>query len=474
VLCWRRTNVLARHSLQARLALASLDILIVVIGFYAAYYTRQALPLERQFFLATTTQALLLTFCPLAMVLAARWTGVYDAALNAGLLRQVRLALQQTLAGGLAIIVFEYLWRLDLSRAFLAVFFCYSFLLILLVRGLVLMSARRYGRRLVAPIYTYVVGSGPAAQRVAEILHSPDALGFTLKGFFSPDPERALVSSYPVYPLSELPRMLRQHVIDELIFAVDPNRLGEFEELLLICDEEGVRTRFPIDFFPHVNSRPYIDRLGPATFVSFSAAPHDEVPLMLKRIVDILFSGIALILLFPFMLLIAALIRLTSPGPVLFKQVRCGLNGRRFYCLKFRTMVADAEQRKAGVAHLNVKRTAFKIPNDPRVTPLGRWLRKFSIDEWPQLWNVLRGEMSLVGPRPAVPEEVDRYERWQRRRLRMRPGLTCLWTLEGRDELEFEEWMRLDLAYIDNWSLSLDWGIILRTVPYVLTGRGAH
>jgi lipopolysaccharide/colanic/teichoic acid biosynthesis glycosyltransferase len=137
-------------------------------------------------------------------------------------------------------------------------------------------------------------------------------------------------------------------------------------------------------------------------------------------------------------------------------------------------MVADAEARKADLAHLNVKTTAFKIPNDPRVTPLGRWLRKFSIDEFPQLWNVLRGEMSLVGPRPAVPAEVEQYKRWQRRRLRMRPGLTCLWTLAGRDALDFDEWMRLDLAYIDRWSLALDWSILFRTIPHVLTGKGAH
>jgi lipopolysaccharide/colanic/teichoic acid biosynthesis glycosyltransferase len=141
---------------------------------------------------------------------------------------------------------------------------------------------------------------------------------------------------------------------------------------------------------------------------------------------------------------------------------------------KFRSMCANAEDLKSSLQHLNQKTTAFKIPNDPRLTGIGRILRKFSIDEWPQLWNVLRGDMSLVGPRPAVPEEVDMYERWQRRRLRMRPGLTCLWALAGRDTLDFETWMKMDMTYIDNWSLALDWKIILRTIPKVILGKGAH
>jgi lipopolysaccharide/colanic/teichoic acid biosynthesis glycosyltransferase len=174
------------------------------------------------------------------------------------------------------------------------------------------------------------------------------------------------------------------------------------------------------------------------------------------------------------MLLIALIIRLTSPGPAIFRQERCGLNGRRFVFYKFRSMCEDAEALRASVEHMNQRELVFKIANDPRLTPVGRWLRKFSIDETPQFWNVLKGDMSLVGPRPAIPEEVEQYKRWQRRRLRMRPGLTCLWAVSGRDEVDFETWMKLDMEYIDRWSLALDWKIILRTLPSVLTGRGAH
>ena len=235
----------------------------------------------------------------------------------------------------------------------------------------------------------------------------------------------------------------------------------------------GRPLRLCLDFFPTAAVRFRLS-IGATPLLTLSRTPSDEVRLLFKRLTDLVVAALALVLLSPLCGLIALLIRAGSPGPVLFRQQRCGLNGRRFTLLKFRTMVADAEQRQAELEYLNVKQVNFKIPNDPRLTGVGRWLRKFSLDELPQLWNVLRGEMSLVGPRPALPREVEQYERWQRRRLRMRPGLTSLWVLEGRDELGFEETMRLDLAYIDSWSLALDWFILLRTIPRVVTGKGAH
>jgi exopolysaccharide biosynthesis polyprenyl glycosylphosphotransferase len=283
-----------------------------------------------------------------------------------------------------------------------------------------------------------------------------------------------LHGKYPVFPLAQLTELLRRQVIDEIIFAVDSRRLVELEEVFLLCDEEGVRTRVAVDFFPHVNSEVYMDRLGTLPLLTFSATPHDEIRLSVKRVTDIILAGAALVILFPVMLAVALLIRLTSPGPAIFRQVRCGLNGRQFVFYKFRSMQENAHQMREQFRHLSQRELALKIPNDPRLTAVGRWLRKFSIDEWPQLWNVLKGDMSLVGPRPAVPEEVEQYKGWQRRRLRMRPGLTCLWAVNGRDAVDFETWMKLDMQYIDSWSLALDWKIILRTIPQVLTGRGAN
>lgn len=198
--------------------------------------------------------------------------------------------------------------------------------------------------------------------------------------------------------------------------------------------------------------------------------------MMVKRVID--FAGAAvLILIFGVPMLIVALaIKLTSPGPVLFRQLRSGLNGKPFTMLKFRSMVTDAEQRRHELEVLNeMSGPVFKVTNDPRVTPLGRFLRRYSIDEWPQLFNVLRGEMSLVGPRPLPVDEVKRFDDLaHRRRLSVKPGLTCLWQVSGRNNVrDFREWVRLDLEYIDNWSLWLDLKILLRTIPAVLSGTGA-
>jgi lipopolysaccharide/colanic/teichoic acid biosynthesis glycosyltransferase len=178
--------------------------------------------------------------------------------------------------------------------------------------------------------------------------------------------------------------------------------------------------------------------------------------------------------LLPLFLVVGLLIKLTSKGPILFKQERVGLNGKSFRMLKFRSMVVNAEQLKARLEALNEQSgPVFKMKNDPRITSVGRFIRRYSIDELPQLINVLRGDMSIVGPRPPVPKEVAKYEPWQRRRLSVRPGLTCIWQVSGRNHISFQDWMYLDMRYIDHWSLSQDFDLILRTVPVVLTGRGA-
>jgi exopolysaccharide biosynthesis polyprenyl glycosylphosphotransferase len=464
---------------KARVFFGLSDIILVSLAFAAAYRTRAPLQLERVFFLTAEQKALELGFSLFAWVTIAVWLEIYDKLDTAHPRVILRDCARQCVSGGVCLVVFEYLLRLDLSRFFMGLFVLYAWILLLLFR----LSAARLGgairRGFTAPHYVMVVGTGDRALRLARQLERSVDYGIRLRGFLAERPgsavsEVTLDSIYKVHPLSELPFLLQRHVIDEIVFAVGSESLAELEEVFLLCDEEGVRTRVAVDFFPHINSTVTLDRFGTVPLLTFSAAPYDEIRLLVKRAIDLVIAGAALVVLAPFMAIVAAIIRISSPGPAIFKQVRCGLNGRRFLFYKFRSMCQNAEELKPALAHLSTRETAFKIPDDPRLTPVGRYLRKFSIDEWPQLWNVLKGDMSLVGPRPAIPSEVDQYQRWQRRRLRMRPGLTCLWAVLGRDKIDFETWMKMDMQYIDNWSLALDWKILLRTIPHVLMGRGAN
>jgi exopolysaccharide biosynthesis polyprenyl glycosylphosphotransferase len=457
--------VFAHHRRNIRLLFAIADAVVTIIAFQLAYWTRTQLTLERVFFLQPRTHVLLLAFCVLVWVLAGSLQRVYEYLDSARAQRILENTFRQSLVGIIAVILFQYLLRIDppLSRSFLALLFVFNLILLSLFRwaspNLIGALYREFG----TPYHLVIVGDGPKARRLANHLIAGSPFRIEIA---------ATVSEHDC--ARQIRRLLDRRVVDEVIFDVDSSKLPDLEEVFLLCDEEGVRTRVAVDFFPHVNSDVSLDRVGETPLLTFSAAPMDDLRLYLKRAFDFLGAAIALVLFSPFFLVIAALIKVTSPGPVIYKQVRCGLNGRKFMFYKFRSMVMGADRMKRDLAHLSERDIAFKLTCDPRVTAVGRWLRKFSLDELPQLYNVLRGDMSIVGPRPPLPEEVERYERWQRRRLRMRPGLTCLWAVSGRDHIDFNSWMRLDISYIENWSLKLDWSIILRTIPHVLAGKGAH
>jgi exopolysaccharide biosynthesis polyprenyl glycosylphosphotransferase len=467
--------VFSRHHRKVRILFALADLVLGTLAFEAAYLTRSQLQLYHFFEIVGGDRGLLLGFSLTVLVLTGVWFRLYYQLDSAPLSFKLRETTRQSVITVIAVVLFEYALRLDLSRPFLFFFGSYLWVLLALFRLRAGSLAKWFG----SPHYMMIVGTGESARRIAQTIEQSADYGMRLSGFIEDSVNtngrpRVVVSNYPVHPLTDLPKLLDQHIIDELIFAVDSKRLAELEDVFLLCDEEGVRTRVACDFFPHMNSEVYLDRLGHAPLLTFSAAPHDELRLFVKRLTDILIASASLVLLAPVMLLLGLLVRITSPGPALFKQIRCGLNGRRFTFYKFRSMCENAEDLKETLTHLNERsEVVFKIRNDPRLTPVGKWLRKFSLDELPQLWNVLRGDMSIVGPRPPVPEEVQHYERWQRRRLRMRPGLTCIWAISGRDAVDFETWMKMDMQYIDNWSLALDWKIMIQTVPRVLTGRGA-
>jgi exopolysaccharide biosynthesis polyprenyl glycosylphosphotransferase len=458
---------------KTKVGFAVFDLLVTALAFQVAYQTRLAIRFEHEF--GIPAYSLVLAFCTLTWVSAGWWLDVYSHLGRRDWRTVLRDAFRQAMLGALCLLVFEFLLRLELSRFFIAIFALYSgaFLLVFRLFALRFMGAVRLSARR----YVLVVGTGDRALRLGRMLEHAADDGVTISAFIATDvatgPYVNLSRAYPVQPLSEIPRILRQQIVDEILFAVESPELASLEEVFLLCDEEGVRTRVAVDFFPHVNSEIRLEHLGETQLLTFSAAPDDDLRLLVKRAIDLSIAIVGLLVVWPVLLLVALAVRLTSPGPALFRQERCGLNGRKFYCYKFRSMSLDAEQRQHELMHLNQRHPATKIPNDPRLTPIGSHLRRFSLDELPQLFNVIRGEMSLVGPRPAIPSEVAHYQRWQRRRLRMRPGLTCLWAVHGRDRVDFETWMKLDLEYIDNWSLGLDCEILLKTIPQVLSGRGA-
>jgi len=275
--------------------------------------------------------------------------------------------------------------------------------------------------------------------------------------------------------LDDLGQILEREVLDEVVLGARRARLDRIEEAVRLCEEQGVGVKVLLDFFPNSTSRIAVEELEGMPVLSFATAPTDVAPLAAKRIFDLVVSVAALVLLAPLFLGIALAVKLDSPGPVFFRQRRVGLNGREFWMWKFRSMCDGAEAMQPALAALNeMVGPTFKASQDPRVTRVGRWLRRTSLDEFPQFWNVVKGEMSVVGPRPPIPSEVKEYQRWQRRRLSVRPGLTCTWQVSGRSEVDFDRWMELDLHYIDHWSLWHDLSIVLRTIPAVLLGRGAR
>jgi exopolysaccharide biosynthesis polyprenyl glycosylphosphotransferase len=416
-------------------------------------------------------------------------SGRYRSHRTVPLLDEAWAILRVCVTGSIVFTLILFVGRLDekllgddrVSRFWVLLFGVFACLL-LLTEKLGLRLTSRYVRSHGLNYRTVlVVGTTPTARRIAESIHGHRFWGFRILGFVHNDggtgegPVDPWLGRYPILGrIEDIPEIVESNVVDDVIFAVTRRDLDRMEDLFLSLEEQGIRTRFAMDLFPHTRARVELEELDGMPLLSFATTPTSPLQLMAKRVLDLALGSLALLLALPLVGFIALVIKLTSGGKVLFRQTRCGLNGRFFTLYKFRTMVEDAELRRQDLLHLNeMNGPVFKLRSDPRVTWFGRFLRRFSLDELPQFWNVLRGDMSLVGPRPPIPEEVAKYQRWQRRRLSMKPGLTCLWQVSGRNELDFDQWMQLDLEYIDSWSPMLDVKILLRTIPAVLSGKGA-
>ena len=361
----------------------------------------------------------------------------------------------------------------DVSRSFLALLFPTQLAVTLLSRfALRRLFAWMRGQGMNTR-YMLVVGTSPSAVAFASRVERHPDLGLKVVGHLSLETNGAYAGRRPVLgSVNEIEEILHNQIIDEVAICLPPASLHLVEPIVRLCEEEGRIVRMPLDDLGLTLTGGRIEEFDNVPVMSFVHGPDRTLGLLLKRIFDIALSGAAIIVLSPLLIAIALAILIVDGRPILFRQTRMGLHGRPFQVVKFRTMVRDAEARLIELEGLNeVSGHAFKVTLDPRLSRTGGWLRRTSLDELPQLWNVLRGEMSIVGPRPPLPREVVGYDVWHRRRLSMKPGMTGLWQVSARREVDFDRWVAIDLEYIDRWSLWLDVKILARTIPAALEGR---
>jgi exopolysaccharide biosynthesis polyprenyl glycosylphosphotransferase len=407
--------------------------------------------------------------------------GLYASHRLSGRLAEVADIVKATLLGTLCLAGVSLLFHIRMaSPAFVAVFWGVSTLLLICSRLMlraVLVQTRLHGRNL---RHMLIVGSNARAVQFADKIQARPELGYRVIGFADQPWDGISQVSERGYSLAcnldSLPDFLRKTVVDEVVIALPIRSFhDDASRIAALCEEQGILSRLLTNIFNLKLAHARAEELEGDSWITHSTGLSEGWPLVVKRIVDFSVALVAIIAIFPVMLLAALLIKVTSAGPILFAQKRVGHNKRKFMMYKFRTMVVDAEKQMDRLQHLNeVSGPVFKIKHDPRVTPIGRLLRKTSIDELPQLFNVLKGDMSLVGPRPLPVRDYEGFsEDCHRRRFSVRPGITCLWQVNGRSSIAFDEWMELDMQYIDKWSLWLDLKILAKTIPALLKGSGA-
>jgi exopolysaccharide biosynthesis polyprenyl glycosylphosphotransferase len=473
-----------RESIRIWMAVDALTILAAAVS--ATLYKLNTGPVDgvRAFWHGTLLHGrsmgiLLLLLCGFTLVLLAssRRMNLYTPMRITSILDEQRLSLQACFTSALLLTGTLYLVKAeDIPRS-----------IVVLTVGVVAVALSL--RRLVVRLILYrrfecgmgtrnvlIVGTGPEAHALRHHLQSIRHLGYTFKGFIETacGPARPTAQRGEVLgPLESLFLHARKQFVDE-IFFIAPCERGMVLEALAQARSHGIDMRVVPEMYDGLTWNNPIEYIGQFPTIPLHRGRAAEAGLLLKRGLDLAFSSLVLLALAPLLVLVAMAIKIDSPGPVFYRSERMGKKGRVFACLKFRTMVSDAEQRLAEVLPLNErKEVLFKVSNDPRITRLGRWLRKYSIDELPQFFNVLRGEMSVVGPRPPLASEVREYKLHHLRRLNVMPGITGLWQVQGRQDPSFDSYVSLDVTYIENWSIWLDILIILRTVGVVLAGTGS-
>jgi exopolysaccharide biosynthesis polyprenyl glycosylphosphotransferase len=456
---------------------------LINLAFAAAYWVRYDLQWFRS--VDPANYAPFRMYIPFALVLtvllmiAYKLGGVYNQPRGASWLDEV-YALVGSTTTGIVIVTAITFWFRPLVYSRLMFLWAGGIIITLLslsrlIKRWVLESRMRRG---IGVDRLLIVGAGEVGRRLMRNIVAQPELGYQVIGFVDDDPDKNKTDIGRFKALGgidNLPRVVQEKAIDEVIVTLPWMHHRKILGIMRQCEREQVRARIVPDLFQLALSRVDIEDLGGIPIIGVKEVSITGWNLAFKRASDIVLSLAALILLSPLTLLISVAIKLDSPGPILFKQVRVGKGGRRFVFHKFRSMRQGAEgERRQLAARDEVMGATFKIRHDPRCTRVGRFLRRTSLDELPQFYNVLRGEMSLVGPRPAIPSEVEQYQEWHRRRLEVPPGITGLWQVSGRSQLTFDEMCLLDIYYLENWSPLLDLKIALKTIPAVLAGRGAY
>lgn len=409
-----------------------------------------------------------------AWVLTLWLHGAYRLRAHWSTVSEARVILDAIVWFALITLAFLYLAKMpDVSRSYILLVLGILPAAALVVRFVVrwsLQRARLKGQNLRTLL---VLGTGPQALTFAQKLWEHPELGLTILGFMG-EPADDLPARWPYLgPVDDLPKLIHNRVVDEVAICLVTEDWALIESVVTLCETEGKIVRMPVPMPKLSIATSHVEVLDGIPVVSLLSGPRSALALAAKRATDVIGGLVGLVVLAPLLAGIAVAIKASDGGSVLYRQERVGLHGRRFMVTKFRSMVPQAEALLDGLRDQNeISGHAFKMTADPRVTRIGAFLRKSSLDELPQLWNVLRGEMSLVGPRPPLPTEVEGYDVWHRRRLSMKPGMTGLWQIEGRHEPEFDQWVEKDLEYIDRWSPWLDIQIMLRTIPAMLRTEG--
>lgn len=481
------------HSLFKRVILC-VDLSLVTISLFAGYFLRDAIYVV----FPTLSSMEMLQLAPISYyfgllpVLLIVWGallsyfGMYKS-FNIIITEALLIVLKAALTGFVLFGSYIFILRMqhEVSRLVIVSSFIFAPLLIFLEKVALFYAYKIVSRRdtsFKSSLFIFrrilIVGAGSRAGNFIDLVDRHPDRGVKIVGLADIEGVKTgeIIKNYRVLgSIADMPEIIHKNIIDEVVFIVPSSSLGRIEDAVKFCESEGLRVNIAADIYELNFTRAKHSDFYGFPLITYESTPDKLGHLFLKRLFDFTAAGVALIALSILFLIVFVIITIDSKGPVFYTQKRCGLYGRKFTIYKFRTMVTDAESKLKDLLIYNeMKGPVFKMADDPRITKTGKWLRKYSIDELPQLWNVLKGDMSLVGPRPPLPEEVAQYAPAQRRRLSMRPGITCLWQIEGRSKIfDFDEWSRLDLEYIDNWSFGLDLKILFRSIPVVLFGKGA-